>query len=119
MYLRDLQSTDHRQVNMASPGEALFEVPIASGGRIKCTTPAKRVYLVEFTSPPDNRLKTDFCKALLLVLDILEFRHEHGVVITTSGIPKFYSNGLDLDHAFFTPDFFSGALYALWRRLLM
>ena len=40
------------------------------------------------------------------------------MVITTSGIEKFYSNGLDLEHASFTPHFFPDNLYALWRRLL-
>ena len=40
------------------------------------------------------------------------------MVITTSGIPKFYSNGLDLEHASFTPGFFPESLYALWRRML-
>lgn len=39
-------------------------------------------------------------------------------MITTSGITKFYSNGLNLDHASFTPGFFPESLYALWRRLL-
>lgn len=59
-----------------------------------------------------------FCQAILLALDILETRHAPGVVITTSGISKFYSNGLDLEHASFTPGFFPESLYALWRRVL-
>ena len=59
-----------------------------------------------------------FCQAILLALDIIETRHEPGVVITTSGISKFYSNGLDLEHASFTPGFFPDSLYALWRRML-
>jgi enoyl-CoA hydratase/carnithine racemase len=36
--------------------------------------------------------------------------------ISTS--PRFYSNGLDLESAVSTPNFFNGTLYALWRRLL-
>lgn len=40
-------------------------------------------------------------------------------MVTTSGIQKFYSNGLDLDHASWTPGFFTDSLYALWRRLLV
>ena len=51
-------------------------------------------------------------------MDILETRFPPGVVLTTSGIQKFYSNGLDLDHASFTPGFFPDSLYALWRRVL-
>lgn len=40
------------------------------------------------------------------------------MIVTTSGIEKFYSNGLDLDHASYTPGFFPDTLYALWRRIL-
>ncbi|KAF2151077.1 ClpP/crotonase [Myriangium duriaei CBS 260.36] len=104
---------------MSQAVEALFEVPITSGGKVLCTRPAPKVYVLEFTSQPDNRLKTDFCQALHLALDIIELRYPHGVVITTSGIQKFYSNGLDLEHASWTPGFFPDALYALWRRLLI
>ncbi|KAF4555949.1 Enoyl-CoA hydratase/isomerase-like protein 3 [Elsinoe fawcettii] len=104
---------------MSSSGSPLFKVPIASGGQVEVTSPADKVYLVTFTAPPDNRLKTDFCQALILALDIIEFKHSHGVVITTSGIQKFFSNGLDLVHANYTPGFFPDSLYALWRRLLI
>jgi len=54
-----------------------------------------------------------------MALDIVELRYPHGVVITTSGLQKFYSNGLDLEHANWTPYFFRDSLYALWRRLLV
>ena len=63
-------------------------------------------------------MRQDFCQTLLLTLDILEHKHSPGVVITTSGIPKFFSNGLDLEHATYTPGFWRDSLYALWRRLL-
>lgn len=59
-----------------------------------------------------------FCQAIITALDILEARRPPGVIITTSGISKFYSNGLDLEHATSTPGFFSESLFALWRRLL-
>lgn len=40
-------------------------------------------------------------------------------MITTSAIPKFYSNGLDLESASADPsNFFPGALYALWARII-
>ena len=39
-------------------GEHLFELPIAETGRLVCTRPKDKVYLVTFTSPPDNRLVT-------------------------------------------------------------
>ncbi|KAK0848125.1 hypothetical protein LTR48_006103 [Friedmanniomyces endolithicus] len=75
----------------AKRGEVLFELPIGTKGQLI---------------------------SILLALDIIETRYDAGVVITTSGIEKFYSNGLDLEHASFTPGFFPDALYALWRRLL-
>lgn len=59
-----------------------------------------------------------FCQAIILALDIIDQKHEPGVVITTSGIAKFYSNGLDLEHANYTPGFWKESLYALWLRLI-
>lgn len=61
---------------------------------------------------------TSFCQALLLALDIIEFNHPSGVVVTTSTIPKFYSNGLDLDHARGTEGFWSDSLFKLFKRFL-
>ncbi|KUJ22966.1 putative carnitinyl-CoA dehydratase [Mollisia scopiformis] len=95
-----------------------LSIPNSSGGTITCTSPSLKVYLLTFTSPPDNRLLTPFCQTLLLALDILEFSHPHGVLITTSGIQKFYSNGLDLEHSSSTPRFFPNSLFALFKRLL-
>lgn len=100
----------------------LFTIPIPPleshpGGTLTCTSPSPKLYLLTLTSPPDNRLTTPVCKALLEALDILEFGYPHGVVATTSGIPKFYSNGLDLEHAIQT-DGFWGLLYDVWRRFL-
>ncbi|CAH0045418.1 unnamed protein product [Clonostachys solani] len=104
--------------------EPLFTIPIAAlppnhpGGEIVCTTPRPRTYVLTFSSPPDNRMTTPFCRALLSALDVLEFGdHESGVVITTSAIPKFYSNGLDLEHAVATDGFWA-LLYEVWRRFL-
>lgn len=51
-------------------------------------------------------------------MDIVESQYPPGVLITTSGIQKFYSNGLDLEHASYTPGFWNDSLYKLWRRLL-
>lgn len=102
----------------------LFTLPIllspatVATGSIVCTSPEPNVYLLTFTSPPDNRLLTGFCQAFLLALDIIEFSHPPGVVITTSGIPKFYSNGLDLEHAVSTKGFWTDSLFSLFKRLL-
>ncbi|KFY22199.1 hypothetical protein V493_06768 [Pseudogymnoascus sp. VKM F-4281 (FW-2241)] len=103
---------------MASPaGKTLFSIPIkSSGGSITVTEPAPLTYLLTFNSAPDNRLVTSFLEAFLIALDIIEVRYPHGVVITTSGITKFYSNGLDLDHALSTPGYYS-MLYKLFARL--
>lgn len=116
--------------------QSLFTIPIASldGSKVSsgsaagaahadlrtivCTSPAPLVYLLTFNSPPDNRLTTPFCQALMLALDILEFQYPSGVVITTSGIQKFYSNGLELEHALKTPRFFPDLMFAMFRRLL-
>ncbi|KAL0940407.1 enoyl-CoA hydratase/isomerase [Colletotrichum truncatum] len=108
---------------MSSAAKTLFTLPVPKmdshpGGTITCTTPAPQVYLLTWSSPPDNRLTTPFCRAFLAALDIIEFSHPPGVLVTTSAIPKFYSNGLDLEHAFATPGFFPDPLYRLFKRLL-
>lgn len=104
--------------------DPLFTIPIAGvppkhpGGQIVCTSPGPRIYLLTFTSPQDNRITAPFCRALLSALDVLEFGdYEPGVVLTTSGIPKFYSNGLDLEHAIATDGYWP-LLYSVWRRFL-
>lgn len=89
------------------------------GGTLTCTQPSPKTYLLTLTSPPDNRLTTPVCTALLEALDILEFGpYPPGVLVTTSGIPKFFSNGLDLDHAVANAATYWPLLYSVWRRLL-
>lgn len=105
---------------------ALFTVPIAAtGGSIVCTNPTanqdqeqQNIYLLTFTSPKDNRLTPAFIDALLLALDIIEHRYPKGVVVTTSGIAKFYSNGLDLEVALSQEKFLENWLWRLFRRFL-
>ncbi|KAI1611829.1 enoyl-CoA hydratase/isomerase [Exophiala viscosa] len=87
-------------------------------GSFICTQAAPQVYLLSFSSPPDNRLVPAFNQAFLLALDIIEQRLPRGVVITTSSITKFYSNGLDYESAIGDPAFFQNSLYPLWRRLV-
>lgn len=102
----------------------LFSVPIPSAnGSFTCTIPSdaegnSTIYLLTFTSPADNRLTPEFLDTFLLALDILEHRYPKGVLITTSGIQKFFSNGLELEKALSTPGFFEGHLFKLFRRLL-
>lgn len=110
-------------MNMAT--QTLFTVPVlvspdtdAGRGSIICTSTISNVYVLTFTAPPDNRLLSSFCQAFLLALDIIEFSYPSGVVVTTSGIPKFYSNGLDLDHAAKTKGFWTESLFKLYARFL-
>lgn len=99
--------------------ENLFTIPVpTTKGTFTCTSPADHVYLLSFTSPPDNRLTSTFIDCFLLSLDIIEEKYPKGVVITTSGIQKFYSNGLDLEHVLSTPDFFANKMNKLGDRLL-
>ena len=103
----------------------LFTLPIltspssekGSGSIVCTTTTGSNIYLLTFTAAPDNRLVTGFCQSLLLALDIIEFSYPVGVVVTTSGIPKFYSNGLDLEHATTTKGFWTDSLYKVFSRL--
>lgn len=103
----------------------LFTVPIPEcdshpGGSITISEPQARVYLVTINSPPDNRLTTAACQSLLRALDIVEFSGlAPGCVVTTSSLPKFYSNGLDLDHARAAGSvYWTDSLWALYRRFL-
>ncbi|KAI1330083.1 enoyl-CoA hydratase/isomerase [Xylariaceae sp. FL0255] len=101
----------------------LFSVPIPLrkkhvGGQIVCSTPAPNVYLLTFMSPPDNRLTPEFCKAMITALDVVEFGHPPGVVVTTSGITKFFSNGLDLSIAMADQSFWENSLYPMYKRFL-
>jgi enoyl-CoA hydratase/carnithine racemase len=104
--------------------KTLFTIPIPPlgshvGGAVVATEPAPAVYLLTITSPPDNRLTTASCTALLDALDTIEFGgYAPGVLVTTSGIDKFYSNGLDLEHALGTEGFLPGVLYRLFKRFL-
>lgn len=100
------------------PIPALFTLPVDPKGSIVCTQPSQRVYLLTFDSPPDNRLTPAFCTSFILALNILDRRFPKGTVLTTSAIPKFYSNGLDYESAVKSKTFFPESLYPLWRRLL-
>lgn len=101
----------------------VLQVPPSSGtasghGSIVCVQPAPQVYVLSFSSPPDNRLTPAFNATFLLALDIIENRFSKGVVVSTSSIAKFYSNGLDYEKAVKDPTFFRNSLYPLWWRLL-
>ncbi|KAK3054101.1 hypothetical protein LTR09_004879 [Extremus antarcticus] len=111
-----------KESGAADRGNVLFDLPIsATGGSVVVTQPAKKVYLITFVSGEDNRLTSSFCQTLIKTLDILQYNpsmYPPGVVVTTSGIAKFYSNGLDLEHVQSTPGFWKDSLYALFLRLI-
>jgi enoyl-CoA hydratase/carnithine racemase len=96
----------------------LFKVPIEGGGEFVATSPKEFIYLLSFASPVDNRTTTAFLAAYIKALDILEAKYEKGVVISTSSIAKFFSNGLDVDHTLSRANFFKDALTPLLRRLV-
>jgi Delta3-Delta2-enoyl-CoA isomerase len=99
----------------------LFTVPVSTGGQFECTVPvadSPTIYLLTFSSPPDNRLTSSFIDAYTLSLDLIEHRLPRGVVISTSGIAKFFSNGLDLDHVAKTDRFMERKLWPFFRRIL-
>jgi len=96
----------------------LFSVPISTGGSFEISSPAPSVYLLSFTSPPDNRITPAFLSGYLLTLNILERRHPKGVLISTSGISKFFSNGFNITDLVETPKFFENFLLPLLSRLL-
>ena len=104
-------------VNMA-PATPVFTLPIEPSGSIICTQPVQNIYLLTFESLPDNRMTPAFCQAFRLALDIIDHKFPRGVVVTTSSVAKFYSNGLDYESAIKTEGFFEESLYPLWRRLL-
>lgn len=63
---------------------------------------------------------TPFLHTFHRALSILSLRHPPGLLITTSGISKFFSNGLDLDHVHSTHlnSFYTTALFPVFRALL-
>jgi enoyl-CoA hydratase/carnithine racemase len=96
----------------------LFAVPISDGGAFECTSSTENIYILTFSSPPDNRITSAFLSAFSLSLNIVEHRYPKGVVVITSGVSKFFSNGFDLEHTSTTPHFMEDSLFPLLRRLL-
>ena len=84
--------------------------------RLKATDTAGRD---DYPSTPPFLITPSFLKTFLHVLDIVEQGVPHSsVLITTSAIPKFYSNGFNLDLARATPGFPRDAWNKLQLRLL-
>ncbi|RMZ86378.1 hypothetical protein DV736_g6399, partial [Chaetothyriales sp. CBS 134916] len=113
---------DAQQVISPTTLSSASTSPSPSTANFTLTEPSPQIYLLGFTSPPDNRLTPAFLSTFRLALDLILHSHrlslKPGVLITTSTIPKFYSNGLDFESAIANPEFFPTHLYPLWRRLL-
>jgi Delta3-Delta2-enoyl-CoA isomerase len=100
-----------------------------AGGTLTLTTPAPAIYLLTIAAAPDNRLTTPMCQslqaALARTLSVVQQQQQRsspakGVLLVTSSLPKFFSNGLDLDAVMaLGPDiFFPRTLYPLFRAFL-
>lgn len=70
----------------------------------------------------ENRFNTSFISAFFLALDNIEQIREaedaEPAALVTRGEGKFYSNGLDLEHALSTPGFFDNYYLKLLVRML-
>jgi enoyl-CoA hydratase/carnithine racemase len=75
-------------------------------------------YLLSYTNPPDNRYTSEFIDASLEALAYLRTHCKPKPLITTSSIPKFFSNGLDFEVAIRTPNFFRDKYFKLMRAYL-
>jgi hypothetical protein len=107
---KQLQIENIRQSSRAAK-MANFTVPISTGGSFTCSTvPGENnedIYVLSFNLAPDNRVTLPFIDAFILSLKILEYNSGgKGVLIITSGISKFFSNGYDLEHTRSHDDFF-------------
>ncbi|BFZ58187.1 hypothetical protein PYCC9005_005249 [Savitreella phatthalungensis] len=84
-------------------------------------TTQEEIYVLRMHNGEDNRLTTGLCQAVLTAMDLIERRcpvGTAGALIVTGAHPKFFSNGLDLNHAFETPGFWDKSFYAMLRRVL-
>ncbi|KAJ5929147.1 ClpP/crotonase-like domain-containing protein [Penicillium verhagenii] len=72
---------------------ALFSQDIKTGGKFTCAMPSDRVYVLVFESGLENHLTPEFVEAFCSSLSMIE-AFPHGVVITASKIPGFYSKGI-------------------------
>src|ERR1700753_388184 len=100
--------------------ETLFTIPIQASppGTVTVTSPASSTFVVTLNYAPDNRVTVPLLKALHLALDSLATKHPRGVLILPSGLPKFFSNGFDLEHLAANPNLMTDALLPVMRRLL-
>lgn len=96
--------------------------PVPSILKTSKSTPPTPIYLLTHHSPPDTRLTPSFLSTYLAALTHLQYStnppYPPGLLLTTSSLPKFYSNGLDLSTFMLDPDMKYRYLYPLFRKLL-
>lgn len=90
-----------------------------SGDRIIISeSPCGLYYLLEYNALPDNRYSTEFLSAYIDAIDYVRLKGTPKVLVTTSRIPKFFSNGLDFNSAAITPDYIENYYYKVMRAYL-
>ncbi|ORY83177.1 ClpP/crotonase-like domain-containing protein [Protomyces lactucae-debilis] len=97
-----------------------IKFPNEQDAKVILTQPEEGIFLITFCNGEDNRLVTDFCQGVLSALDKIEQLcpvGSVGAVVTTGSVAKFYSNGLDLDHAGNTEGFWERSFYPMLHRL--
>jgi enoyl-CoA hydratase/carnithine racemase len=92
--------------------------PLGSDKQLLRVTDKDSYYLLEYNSPPDNRYTVEFIDSYLETLVFLRTKCEPKALVTTSTIPKFFSNGLDFERVIKVERFFPDRYYALMRAIL-
>lgn len=113
-------------VEHASDSTLPRDFPIANAGAgAKLTlsslaAPNEQIHILTMNSPPDNRMSKGFITAYMQALDFLEARDEGrlAVLVTTSAIDKFFSNGFELTPEIRNPRFHRDYFQKLLLRLL-
>ncbi len=71
------QQQQQKQKPPSPFGRVLFTLPLPppAGGELACSEPAPRVFVLALRAPPDNRLTSAVCAALLRALDLIEHHY--------------------------------------------
>ncbi|CAJ0913247.1 10301_t:CDS:2 [Entrophospora sp. SA101] len=96
--------------------------PESSSGKPLMTLDREGPLFILTMKNGENRITTTFVQAFFSALDdierIREQEDEQPAALITTGEEKFYSNGLDLEHALSTPGFFDNYYLKLLTRML-
>nr|CAG8514153.1 7153_t:CDS:2 [Entrophospora candida] len=96
--------------------------PESSSGKPLMTLDREGPLFILTMKNGENRITTTFVQAFFSALDdierIREQEDKQPAALITTGEEKFYSNGLDLEHALSTPGFFDNYYLKLLTRML-